>query len=388
MPGAQRRIWMIDPVGGHRGMHYYDFALCQELQKLGVDVRFFTCDETALHAPPARLAVSYPFQRIFGRSPAPLRGIRYMAALRRLARRALHDPPEIAHLHYFLLAPADLWFLKSLRRRGVRIVFTAHDVIPFHAAVHTRAVLRALYRQIDGFIVHTRHSRDELLAAFPVSSSVVRVIPHGHYLPYRDEELPDRVEARQRFNLPEDASILLFFGQIKRVKGLDVLLRALPKLVETHPRLILVIAGQVWKDDWRPYARLIEGLGLEGHVRARIEYIPDEDVAYYFRAADAVVLPYRRIYQSGVLLMAYSFERPVVASAVGGLAETVRDGETGYLVPPGDPDALAEALRKILRDGERAVEMGKAGYRLVQSQFGWDRIAERTLALYEDLLSR
>lgn len=389
MNGPQKapcRVWMIDPVGGHRGMHYYDFALCQELQRLGVDVALWTCDETEAHTPPSEITISYPFQRIFGSDPAPIRGMRYVNGLRRLIHQARDARPQIAHLHYFLLAPADLWFLIGLRRYGVKIVLTAHDVIPFNAAVHTRLLLRALYGRVDGFIVHTEHSRRELLAGFPVPPSRVRVIPHGHYLPYRPEEMPTREEARARLGLPIDAPVLLFFGQIKRVKGLDTLLRALPKLAEAHPDALLVVAGQVWKDTWDRYAELIDALGLGHRVIARVEHIPDEDVPFYFRAADVVVLPYRRVYQSGVLLMAYSFSKPVVASAVGGLKETIRDGETGYLVRSEDPDALARALGEILGDPARAAAMGEAGYRLVAERFSWDVIARQTLAFYQEVL--
>jgi glycosyltransferase involved in cell wall biosynthesis len=117
-----------------------------------------------------------------------------------------------------------------------------------------------------------------------------------------------------------------------------------------------------------------------------VEHIPDEDVPFYFRAADVVVLPYRRVYQSGVLLMAYSFSKPVVASAVGGLKETIRDGETGYLVRSEDPDALARALGEILGDPARAAAMGEAGYRLVAERFSWDVIARQTLAFYQEVL--
>ncbi|MDH7486909.1 MAG: glycosyltransferase family 4 protein [Anaerolineae bacterium] len=379
------KVWMIEPVGGHRGMHYYDFALCDELRRLGIDVTLLTCDETAACQAPAGLAVRYPFRRIFGADPAWLRACRYGQALRHIAAQAAAESVHIAHLHYFLLAPADLIFLHRLRRQGISIVITAHDVIPFNARLHTRVLFRQLYGLADALIVHTGQSRRELLAQFPLDPARVAVIPHGHYLPYTGEALLARQEARARLGLDPEPPVLLFFGQIKQVKGLDTLLRALPAVLAVHPQALLLIAGQVWKDDWSRYQALIDELALAAHVRARIAYIPDEEVAAYYRAADVVVLPYRRIYQSGVLLMAWSYARPVVASSVGGLAEEIRHGQTGLLVPPDDPAALAGALNELLADRSQAEAMGAAGRRLVEQKFAWDRIAARTAELYRTL---
>ena len=381
------KVWMIEPVGGHRGMHYYDFALCSELRQTGVDVTLLTCDETAACDTPAGLAVRYPFQRIFGDDPAPLRAWRYWRALSQIGASAARDGVQIAHLHYFLLGLADCIFLRRLHRQGIRIVVTAHDVIPFNARFHTRALFQRLYGRADALIVHAEQNRRELLAQFKLDPARVAVIPHGHYLPYAGDALLSRTEARSKLHLDLRQPVLLFFGQIKQVKGLDTLLRALPAVVAAQPETLLLIAGEVWKDDWGRYEALMRELGLAHHVRARIAYIPDEDVAAYYCAADVVVLPYRRIYQSGVLLMAWSYARPVVASNIGGLGEVVRHGYTGLLVPPDDPRALADALNELLADPERGETMGAAGRRLVEQEFAWDHIARRTADLYGGLLT-
>ena len=379
------KVWMIDPVGGHRGMHYYDFALCHELRRADVDVTLFTCDETMAYTAPSDLPIRYPYRRIFGEDPAPLRAYRYWRALRKIAAAAAREAPHIAHLHYFLLGPADYLFLRRMRRQGTRIVVTAHDVVPFNARFHTRALYQQLYANADGLIVHAEQNRSELLDQFDLEPGRVSVIPHGHYLPYTEGRLLSREEARAKLGLPAGAPVLLFFGQIKRVKGLDTLLKAMPQVIASHPGVKLLIAGQVWKDSWDRYQSLIDELSLDAHIRARIAYIPDEEVEAYYRAADMVVLPYWRIYQSGVLLMAWSYGRPVVASDVGGLGESVRDGETGLLVPPGEPGALAGAIKELLADRALSEGMGGAGRRLVEQEYAWDRIAQRTAALYASL---
>jgi glycosyltransferase involved in cell wall biosynthesis len=363
-------------------MHYYDFALCAELQRNGVDITLLTCDETAAYAPPGGLKVRYPFHRIFGQESALLRGYRYHRGLRTVAAAAAVETPQIAHLHYFLVPVADIIFLRQLHQLGMKIVVTAHDVVPFNARLHTKAVLQQVYGRADGIIVHAEHNRRELLAQFQLDEGRVTVIPHGHYLAYTGAALQAREDARAALRLGQEAPTLLFFGQIKRVKGLDTLLQALPAVAAQHPHAVLVVAGQVWKDSWHRYQAIIDELGLADHVRTRIAHIPDSEVEAYFRAADVVVLPYRRVYQSGVLLMAWSYGRPVVASDVGGMGEVVKHGETGLLVPPDEPVSLARAINELLSDRSRAEAMGAAGRTVVEAEFAWNRIAQRTIALY------
>ena len=181
-------------------------------------------------------------------------------------------------------------------------------------------------------------------------------------------------------------NVVLFFGQIKKVKGLDHLIRAFPNVVERHPSTVLVVAGQAWKDDFSSYARQVSLLGLKGNFVSRIEHIPDEDVAAYFESADVVALPYVEVYQSGVLLMACSYGRPVVATAVGGMKEVIQDGVSGYLVPPGDEERMAEAISSLLSDKEKAEEMGRRARQMMQELYSWESAAQGTKQTYSDAL--
>lgn len=367
-------------------MHYYDFALGTTLAEQGVDVTLFTCDETTV---PEGLSfpVQLTFQGVFGEAAAWLRGLRYARALYHIARQRPRGVPSIIHVHFFHALPLDYAFLAWMRARGCRIVLTAHDVTPFDTGGWGMTLVHRIYRLTDGVIVHTQSSRAELLAQGIVPQERVTVIPHGHYLPYVDQ-IPSMAEARRKLELLLDAPVILFFGQIKKVKGLDVLLQALPPLADRYPAIRLVIAGKVWKDDWARYATLIRELGLEGRVDLHLRHIPDDQVAGFFAAADVVALPYRHVYQSGVLLMALSYSRPVVATRVGGLPEVIQDGETGHLVPPGDPEGLAQAIGRVLDDPQTAQAMGQRGRALVQERYSWTRIAALTKQVYERVLTR
>jgi D-inositol-3-phosphate glycosyltransferase len=380
------RVLFVEAIGGHRGMHHYDFALCSALAEQGVDLTLFTCDETHV---PQRISfpVELAFQGIFGQAPAWQRGLRYGLALARIARRRPRRLPGIVHVHFFHALPLDYAFLAWMSARGCRLVVSAHDVHPFDAKNWSMPLVRRIYDLADALIAHSHASHDALLA-LDIARKPVAVIPLGHYLSYTNGVAPSPGEARRQLGLPPDAPVLLFFGQIKEVKGLDVLLRALSLLAEQRPNIRLIIAGSVWKDNWYHYAELIDQLALQPRLDLHLRYITDDEVAAFFAAANAVVLPYRHVYQSAVLMLALSFGRPVVTTRVGGLAEVVQDGETGYLTPPDDPEALAAAINRILDDPQTAQIVGKQGQALARERYSWSQIATMTRKVYEETVNQ
>jgi D-inositol-3-phosphate glycosyltransferase len=379
------QVFYVEPVGGHRGMHYYDFGLCPALQSAGVDVTLLTCDETKNMAIPPSLRVEFPFQGIYGNTSKAVRGLRYLRGLVRIGLAMQRRGIPLAHFHYFHFPPLDYFYLKWLRLIGKHFVFTVHDVVPFDAKTSDLIWLRRLYDEADRIIVHTLDSQRTLVERFRVSADKVRVIPHGPFLHFsKGQKLPS-FSAKQRLGLDPSTPLVLFFGQIKKVKGLQYLIHAFRQVLDQCPTVHLVIAGPEW-EPFTGYAALIHELDLTDKVLTRIEYVPDEEVGIYFSAADMVVLPYIEAYQSGVLYMAYSFAKPVVAFAVGGLAEVVEDGVTGLLVPPADVDRLANALLVVLKDVEMAKTMGKQGRVLVETKFGWLEIARKTATVYAEVL--
>ena len=380
------RAFYVEPVGGHRGMHYYDFELCLALQSAGVDVTLLTCDETKNTAIPPSLRVEFPFQSIYGDTSKAVRGLRYLHGLVRIGLAMQRRDIPLAHFHYFHFPPLDYLHLRCLHLFSKHFVFTVHDVIPFDARSSDLTWLRRLYHEADQIIVHAESNRDTIVQTFEISPDKVRVIPMGPYLHFAEKQRLPAILAKQRLGLEPDAPVILFFGQIKKVKGLQYLIRAFRQVLDQHPSVRLIIAGPEWKESFDGYATLIRELNLTDKVLTRIEYVPDDEVGVYYSAADVVALPYTEAYQSAVLYMAYSFARPVVSSAVGGLTEVVEDGVTGLLVPPADVNQLANALLALLQDTEMAKVMGEQGRVLVETKFGWPEIARKTAMVYEEVL--
>ncbi|WP_169603932.1 glycosyltransferase family 4 protein [Methylococcus geothermalis] len=366
-------------------MDYYDFGLGGGLAEEGVDVVLHTSDETPI--PKAAAFSVHPiFRGIYGPDQVWRRAVRFIWGSLMALGAAVVERRRVVHFHFFhvgILQAMQIMLARSLFRR---VVVTAHDVESFVEGLETHGLSRRVYRWADGVIAHNRVSQNELVARLGVKPDKIAVIPHGHYL-HMLQPLPPMGEARHRLGLPGSAKVLLFFGQIKQVKGLDVLIEAMPEVLRKHPDAVLVIAGRPWKTDFSAYARRIEELGIGDRCHRDIRYIPDAEVSFYYGACDLVVLPYRRIYQSGVVLMAMSYGKPVLVSDLPGMTEIVRDGENGLVFRREDPKDLARRLNAVLEEKALLQAVAEKGLAYVRAIHDWREIGRRTAAVYRALLN-
>lgn len=278
---------------------------------------------------------------------------------------------------------------------GKKLVFTAHNIDAGARdgcqSWSNRVSLRFFYRFVDHTIVHTERMRGQLVEDFGVAVSNISVIPHGIMSAVPESDLT-RSEARRRLNLVKGARVLLFFGSILPYKGLDLLIEAMQRLVQQDPKILLLIAGDFKKhfDYWARISQAIDRLGLGKHIITDLRHIPDDEIEIYFKAADVLVMPYRSIFQSGVLFLAYRFGLPVVATDVGSLREAIISGETGYICQPDDPEDMARVIHhyfgselfsnlehhrpKICRDAS--------------TLYSWSTIGKSTVQVYQNLLER
>ncbi len=164
---------------------------------------------------------------------------------------------------------------------------------------------------------------------------------------------------------------MLFFGFIRKYKGLDLLLEAMTKAPDIH----VLIAGECY-EDWNFYQKIIDKHQLTNRLHLHIDFIPAEQVRVFFSAADLVVQPYRSATQSGISQIAYHFEQPMVVTRVGGLPEIVTDGVSGYVVDP-EPGAIAAAMTDFF-ENQRDVTF-QEGVRLEKQRFSWEYLGEQLL---------
>lgn len=291
----------------------------------------------------------------------PWRQLRLMRSLLGTVRRF---GPDVVHLQQ-----GHLWFNLALPLLRRPLVVTVHDP-RYHLGDREsqrtpQRIMDLGFRRADRVLVMADQLREATVGR-GVRREIIDVVPH---LPLGDEAAGSDV--------PEEDHQVLFFGRIWPYKGLEYLIRAEPLVSAAVPEARFVIAGQ-GEDLARYRGLMVHPERFEVHNR----FIPDEESPGYFRRASVVALPYIDASQSGVIPMAYTFARPVVATRVGGLPELVDDGCTGLLVPPGDHRALAEALIRLLRDPVGRREMGRRGREKIRRECSAEQVATTTLAAY------
>ncbi len=280
------------------------------------------------------------------------------------------------------------------RLLGKKVVLTVHNV---NAAKRdskdtrvNRLTLRIQYRLADYIFVHTEKGKAELNKDFGVPETRIGVIPFGFNNAVPSTRLSS-FEAKQRLGIEDDKKAILFFGRIDQYKGLEYLVAAFQELVQQRDDYRLIVAGRPENDCQIYLSRIQES--IQGHVRQkrvllRSEHIPDDETEIYFKAADVLVLPYRYVYQSGVLFLGYSFGLPVLAADVGSLKDEIVEGKTGFVFKPEDPADLAKTIERYfasdlytgLSDRRQAIRD------FVTEQHSWDVVGQKTMAVYAELL--
>jgi glycosyltransferase involved in cell wall biosynthesis len=276
-----------------------------------------------------------------------------------------------------LMAPCLGTIARLARREGIRVVSILDNVIPHEPHFWDKLLIRYFIGSVDRFVAMSESVQRDCRMFLPESrKDDVLLSPHPLYDNFG--ERVDKAEARKALDLPKDKTLLLFFGFIRDYKGLDLLMKSYAK-VKGEDDLRLVVAGEFYNNG-EQYKELERELGLEGKIIWRTDFIPDDKVRYYFSAADMVVQPYKSATQSGVTQIAYHFEKPMLVTNVGGLAEIVPDGKVGYVCEV-DADSIAAAITKFaeMPADERESHFIK-NIKKEKEKYGWSKM---TAKLYD-----
>ena len=388
------RIAIIEPVGAHGGNDIYDFNLINSLQMQdNTMATLYTCDVTK---PTKKINVKLTYRNIFGKGNKLFRAFRYFYGTFISLKDAKKEKNDILHLHFFgfnRLEYFNLFMAKKIF--GFIVVGTVHDVESFEKYAKNDTSIHNYEKFIelmDGIVVHTDYARKELLNNIGnalIDPTKIRTIYACDldYMTLKNNHIKMQ-EAREKLNLPKNRNILLFFGQIKKVKGLDVLLKALSDVRKKDSEVLLVVAGKVWKDNFSAYEKIIQSYSLQNSVDLRIGFVSNDDVPYYFNAVNAIVLPYQKIYNSGVLIRAMSFATPVVASDFGPFEEFIENEENGFLFKIGDEASLANVLTKALENPDKLIRVGKMGKETIKQKFSLREIGQKYRAFYNEVLEK
>jgi D-inositol-3-phosphate glycosyltransferase len=281
-------------------------------------------------------------------------------------------------------------FYKAL---GKKIVFTAHNINirerDGNDSFMNRLTLKFMYRIVDHIFVHTEKMKLQLIEDFDIEENKVTVIPFG-INKYTPKSSLSTKQARIKIQLRNDEKVILFLGNIAPYKGLEFLILALAHLKEKNYEIKLLIAGRIknCEEYWKKIQRLIEEKNLEDCIISKIEYIPEADIEIYFKSADVLILPYKYIFQSGVIFLSYNFGLPVIAADVGSLREDVVEGKTGFICQPENPEDLAEKIDLYFHSNlYKNLDANRDKIiKYANEKYSWEKIGEKTHAVYKSLL--
>lgn len=372
-----KKIAIIDHVGSKAGMDYYSSSLLKGLLPHGCKT-FLYSNFIGIESD----KINYrPYFEGHTNANSLIKLLRLLKATFKASFNARKEGVDLIILHLFYANFITLLLIAIPKLLGLRTAIISHDVSSF-VDNDTQFVQNLIYNYFSDFIiVHNQFSLDSLYESINIHKpEKVVIIKHGGSLDHIKFK-PEKERFRSDFGLEKDGKYVLFFGQIKKVKGLDVLLRAMA-LVSSDVKLI--IAGKPLRDDFKMYDDLITENSLENRVIKLIRFIEDDEREKLFFAADVNALPYRIIYQSGVLLMAMSHGLPVIASDLPANKEIIVDGFNGLLFKNEDPVTLAQQINHFFTDRDLQKKLAENALVTIRSEYDWDDIGHAYINLIEN----
>ncbi|MFQ5446635.1 MAG: glycosyltransferase [Saprospiraceae bacterium] len=379
-----KKIVLLSPAHPLRGgIAAFSDRFALELQRAGYEVIIYTfslqypgflfpgTSQYSDDPPPEGLDI-----RIKVNSVNPLNWLKVGLELRRLR-------PDVVVPRYWLpfMGPCLGTILRIAKSNGhTKVVALADNILPHEKRPGDRLFTRYFIGAVDACITMSRSVEEDLRqfnATMPAAC-----IPHPVYDNYGEKAT--RATGLAHLGLPEAVRYVLFFGFIRDYKGLDLLLKAMAGERLRQMNVKLIVAGEYYGNR-EFYENLIRELNLEDRVILRTDYIPSEEVKYYFAAADLVAQPYKSATQSGISQMAYHFEKPMLVTNVGGLPEIVPHGEAGYVVAV-EVDAIADALIDFFQN-DKAAAFTK-GVVAGKRRFSWPGMVEGVEGLYKKIQDR
>ncbi|MCR5065782.1 MAG: glycosyltransferase [Bacteroidales bacterium] len=366
------KIIIVGPAHPYRGgISAFGERLANEYKREGDDVEMYTF---TLQYP----SFLFPGKTQYSDSPAPeglsitrrinsVNPFNWISVGREIAKKR----PDLLITNFWLpfMAPCQGTIERIVRRNGhTRVVALLHNIIPHEHRPGDRILSRYFVRSTQSFVAMSKAVLEDLNIFDKKKPRAF--CPHPLYDHYG--ELIAKEEARHILGLDPNDRYVLFFGFIRAYKGLDLLLEAMGDSRVREAGIKLIVAGEFYGDS-KPYMEQIERLGIKDSTLLFTEFIPDDKVNLYFRACDIVVQPYKSATQSGVAQIAFHFEKPMIVTNVGGLAEIVPDGKVGYVVEP-QPGQIADAIIRYF-DGNHEQEFTE-GVREEKKKYSWSKMRE------------
>ena len=308
----------------------------------------------------------------------------YISSYKKIVEFIKKNKIDILHLQWACFSPVDASYIKKLSKI-VKIVFTIHDVVDFNNHSYDKKYMTKIYNIVDSIIIQTENNIELFKKEFAsVDISKVHLAYHGHFLEYA--AIKDKQECRKLLDIPQDKFVYMFFGQIKKIKGVDLLIKAFNEIQKEYNDTYLVIAGNVWKNSFDGYQKLIDDFNLQDKIKADIKFIPDENVDDYFSAADVMCLPYTELYQSGVVQLSYAYKKAAIVSNLPAFLTVVEDDKSGFVFESENYMSLVEKMKKAYINKDGLDNMAEAGYKFIEDKYSWEKLSNIINQIYLNAL--
>ena len=372
------KVAIIDSIGSHGSSHhFYLFAQARGLIDNKVDVTIYSNKKTFLSSP-KKIKVENTFGDIFKTKGKLVNAIFFVSGIIKSYFKAKSSSHNFFHLHFFDFSILNFFACFFAIFFDVRLILTVHDVNPFSKKTNFFFKRWCLFLA-DKIIVHNEFSKKQLIK-YGLNLNKISVVPHGNYLDYIKPKT-NKIVAKEKFGL-QNKKVIMFFGMIKEEKGLDILIKSFSEVRQSNKNVILLIAGKNYKTDIEKYIKIIDQLNLKSSCIIHNKYIPENALCDYYGCADVIVLPYKIIFQSGVLLMSSSFNVPVIVSDLDPFVEIIEDQKNGLVFKVNDIKSLTEKLIFSINSAEKMNFYAKNNFEKIKNQYDWTKIGKLNKDVY------
>lgn len=370
------KIFYIDPQS-YNNLSMYDFSLLSAVK--GHELVYYYSDLYQLKTLPSavcRKRFSYSH-----RKSGILKGLSYVSSMLGIAYDVWRERPDVIHIQWLRLWHLDYLLLFFFQRCGCKVVFTAHNILPHITGPDDKSHYTKYYKHVDAIIVHNEGTRLDLSSQLGIDIAKIHVIRHGMFEPsFTEDEVENRsLELKQKFGLSSSTIVFSALGVQKPYKGIIEIVEAWSSspMLSQSPHCHLLIAGRNHGIDYSPVSAL-------QNVTIIDEMIPDLDFEAFLDLSSVVLLPYRKISQSGLLFSCINRERPVLITQVGGLPEALKIGEIGWNIGTLSVESLQRKMIELVENPQliENVKSDTRAFDALRNAHDWDEIGQHTARLY------
>lgn len=373
------KVFYIDPQSCSN-LAVYDYSLLSGLQDVQISFYHSVRYDTA----PVSGAQAYPVFR-YNECGNPLtKTISYVGSMLRIAKDAVCQRPDVIHIQWFRLWIVDYLLLFFYHLLGIKVVFTAHNILPHNCRARDRFTFRKFYEKVDAIIVHSLRTKPEMAQKLHIPLDKIHVIHHGVLVSNLEEKdvLMRMDELRAQCGIASGDIVFSCMGVQNKYKGTDMVVQVWNKLIGEDKRFHLLVVGKNEKIDFSSLEHL-------SNVHINLQRVSNLDFEAYLRMSSVALLPYIDISQSGVLFSALMANVPVLVSDVGGLTEPLSYSCVGWNIGEPSVENLEHQMKKLISspDSIWAVKNDTSAFHKVQDMYSWDKISQETQILYQSLLA-